>query len=95
MMRSNGEISLGLLAGLLQDLRCNMNVEIVKFSKILHKTHSSLGDFLHADPNKMISVVAQMTVTYAHFDVRCFGSSMNLKPANRNACCAKTVIYAK
>ena len=58
MTRSNGEISLGLLTGLLQDLRCKMNVEIVKFSKTSHKTHSSLGDFVHADPNNLISVVA-------------------------------------
>jgi|688.fasta_scaffold735354_1 hypothetical protein len=69
MTRSNGEISLVLLTGLLQDLRCKMNVEIVKFSRSSHKTQSSLGDFVHADPKKLISVAAQMTVTYAHFDV--------------------------
>ncbi len=69
MTRSNGEISLDLLSNLLRDLRCNMNVEIVKFSKLVHKTQSSLGDFVHADPKKMISTIAQMTATYAHFDV--------------------------
>jgi hypothetical protein len=58
MTRSNGEISLDLLTNLLRDLRCNMNVEIVKFSNLLHRTQSSLGDFVHADPNKLISAVA-------------------------------------
>ena len=69
MTRSNGEISLGLLTSLLRDIRCNMNVEIVKFSNLLHRTQSSLGDFVHTDPKKLISAVAQMTATYAHFDV--------------------------
>ena len=58
MTRSTGFISLGLLHGLLSDLRCKMNVEIVKFAVSEHKNESSLGDFAFAEKDKMIGATA-------------------------------------
>ena len=64
MTRSNGLISLGLLNGLLQDIRCELNVEIVRFTSS-KKSHSSMGDLIFAEQDHMISATAQMVSTYS------------------------------
>ena len=64
LARQNGMISLSLLNGLLNDLRCKMNVEIVKFTSTNNKFHTSMGDLIFVDQKKMIGATAQMVSTY-------------------------------
>jgi len=49
MTRQNGKISLGLLEGLLSDLRIQMNVDIARFKINDRSDKTSLGDFVFAD----------------------------------------------
>ena len=69
MTRQNGMISLGLLEGLLADLRANLNVEIARFEINDKSSKASLGDFFYANKRKIIGVTAQIIQTYAEFDV--------------------------
>ena len=69
MTRQNGKISLGLLEGLMADLRASMNVEIARFEISDRSSKTSLGDFFYANKRKIIGVTAQIIQTYAQFDV--------------------------
>lgn len=69
MTRQNGKISLGLLEGLMADLRASMNVEIARFEINDRSSKTSLGDFFYANKRKIIGVTAQIIQTYAQFDV--------------------------
>ena len=60
MTRQNGKISLGLLDGLLADLRANLNVEIARFEYNDRSSKTSLGDFVFANKRKIIGVTAQI-----------------------------------
>ena len=70
MTRQNGMISIGLLDGLLADLRANLNVEIARFEVNDRSSKTSLGDFVYANKRKIIGVTAQIIQTYAQFDVK-------------------------
>ena len=69
MTRQNGKISLGLLDGLMSDLRIQMNVDIARFQVNDRSSKTSLGDFIFADKKKIIGVTAQIIQTYTQFDV--------------------------
>ena len=60
MTRQNGMISLDLLDGLVKDLRCKMNVEIVMYTRLNNKSNSSMGDLALTDQKKMIGATAKM-----------------------------------
>jgi hypothetical protein len=70
MTRSNGYISLGLLEGILRDLRNKMNIEILRYDFSDPATDESQGDFRFADNSKLIGQTAQIVLNYATQDVR-------------------------
>ena len=63
-------ISLGLLVGLIADLRCQMNVEIARYEVNENSSKASIGDFVYANQRKIIGVTAQIIQMYSQFDVK-------------------------
>jgi hypothetical protein len=80
MTRVNGMVSLSLLEGIIQDLRTQMNVEILRYERKESSTESSLGDLgVATDDKKKIGILAQVILNYATFEVQLPASVLKLQ----------------
>jgi hypothetical protein len=65
MTRSNGFLSLQILAGLISELRCKLNVVIIKFSgSTPSTTYSQLSEFERPENSSCIGQTAQLMLNY-------------------------------